>query len=77
MTSNKEGIDQIIKIWDVIIESGNVAPKVHAAKTWIGKFVALALMTDELLALISLKLSDAYKAWATSIEGIVSPRIAE
>lgn len=58
------GTEQIIKVLDVIIEAGNVAPKVQQASNVVGKISALLPMTDELVALISLQPTVLKKEWA-------------
>ncbi len=62
--SNKEGTDQLIKVLDVIIEAGNVAPKVAAAGNVVAKISAMLPITDELAALISLQPKLLKRQWA-------------
>ena len=50
----KQGIEQITKVLDVIIEGGNVAEKVAAATSVMGKVMSIVPMADELLRLMSL-----------------------
>lgn len=54
MTQQKLGIDQIIKVLDLILEAGNVSEKVASATSVVSKVMALVPLSDELLRLLSL-----------------------
>lgn len=51
----KYGIDQLIKVLDVVIEIGNVAPAVQKAENTLSKIGALLPITDEVAGLATLK----------------------
>lgn len=57
------GVDQLIKIWDLVIEIGNVAPKVALASGGISKAMALLPLTDEVIGLLSLEPGLLVKEW--------------
>lgn len=50
----KYGVEQIIKVLDVVVEVGNVSEKVASATTVMGKVMAIIPLSDELLCLMSL-----------------------
>lgn len=64
--SNMEvyGIDNMMKVVNVVVECGNVIPQVIAAKSLVGRITALGALTDELISLASLKPDMMKKEWA-------------
>jgi len=63
MSNEAYGVEQMKKVLDVIIEGGNVAPKVHAATNVVGKITALVPLADELAALVTLRPTLLKKEW--------------
>ena len=62
-TAKKEGVDQIIKVLDVVVEGGNVADAVSKQTTVIGKAMAVLPIADELLRLMSLSPMALKRQW--------------
>ncbi len=52
--SEKHGVDQIIKVLDLVVEGGNVADAVSKAESVMSKVMAVVPIADELLRIMSL-----------------------
>jgi hypothetical protein len=63
MSEELYGTDNLRRVIDLIVELGNVMPKVIKSESLIGKVTAFAAVTDELIALARLKPSMIKPEW--------------